>query len=304
MPLYAAIRNLIFCAFTAATVCSCAQAATARKTSPELQQARQRLALAEATAARIARERATLQAQGPVSPEIAADLDAYQKSVNAIALRHRHAVAQLESGTPEPKPQIASTGQALPDSFAEPKTRHDRLEDEFAESLAAFDEFLLVEIEAADKAATDGSDQQMTELARQAAAAAKRLRERGIDVAGDTGGSTAEGDQGEANDREAGKPPPDDQGEEQVADAGDAGDQTGDRTAEQLPGSQDGSPVPGKGDAKAPTGGGAPPGTPPPDDDDIVARQLREAAERETDPVLREKLWREYRAYKEGNRDQ
>ncbi len=33
-------------------------------------------------------------------------------------------------------------------------------------------------------------------------------------------------------------------------------------------------------------------------DDDIVARQLREAAERETDPVLREKLWAEYRNYK------
>jgi hypothetical protein len=32
--------------------------------------------------------------------------------------------------------------------------------------------------------------------------------------------------------------------------------------------------------------------------DDVVARQLREAAERESDPVLREKLWDEYRKYK------
>lgn len=32
-------------------------------------------------------------------------------------------------------------------------------------------------------------------------------------------------------------------------------------------------------------------------DDAIVARQLREAAEREQDPVLKEKLWREYRKY-------
>jgi len=39
---------------------------------------------------------------------------------------------------------------------------------------------------------------------------------------------------------------------------------------------------------------------PPADDDDIVARQLREAAERETDPELKEKLWREYDRYK-GN---
>jgi hypothetical protein len=37
-------------------------------------------------------------------------------------------------------------------------------------------------------------------------------------------------------------------------------------------------------------------------DDDIVARQLREAAEKETDPVLKEKLWDEYRKYKEAKR--
>ncbi len=48
-----------------------------------------------------------------------------------------------------------------------------------------------------------------------------------------------------------------------------------------------------------------PPGAVPADvpdarDDDIVARQLREAATRETDPTLREKLWQEYRKYKTG----
>ena len=32
--------------------------------------------------------------------------------------------------------------------------------------------------------------------------------------------------------------------------------------------------------------------------DDIVARQIREAAEAETDPVLKEKLWEEYYNYK------
>ncbi len=35
-------------------------------------------------------------------------------------------------------------------------------------------------------------------------------------------------------------------------------------------------------------------------DDDIVARQLREAAEKERDPELRKRLWEEYRKYKEG----
>jgi len=35
-------------------------------------------------------------------------------------------------------------------------------------------------------------------------------------------------------------------------------------------------------------------------DDDIVARQLREAAAKEPDPGVREKLWDEYRRYKKG----
>ena len=33
-------------------------------------------------------------------------------------------------------------------------------------------------------------------------------------------------------------------------------------------------------------------------DDDIIARQLREAAMAEQDPLLREKLWAEYERYK------
>ena len=46
---------------------------------------------------------------------------------------------------------------------------------------------------------------------------------------------------------------------------------------------------------------------PPPDipdgsDDDLVARQMREAAEKETDPELKKKLWEEYRKYKQGSR--
>jgi hypothetical protein len=60
----------------------------------------------------------------------------------------------------------------------------------------------------------------------------------------------------------------------------------------------------GESSENAPTSGpGGVGGSVPPDvgdgsDDDIVARQLREAAEKETDPELREKLWDEYRAYK------
>jgi hypothetical protein len=43
-----------------------------------------------------------------------------------------------------------------------------------------------------------------------------------------------------------------------------------------------------------------PSGIPDGHDDDIVARQLREAAMKEIDPELREKLWQEYKRYKQG----
>ena len=60
----------------------------------------------------------------------------------------------------------------------------------------------------------------------------------------------------------------------------------------------------------APVEGGSTGGTDatpvPPDvgdgqeNDDVVARQLREAAMKEKDPGVREKLWQEYRDYKKG----
>ncbi len=37
-------------------------------------------------------------------------------------------------------------------------------------------------------------------------------------------------------------------------------------------------------------------------DDDIIAKQLKEAAEQETDPETQAKLWEEYRKYREGTR--
>ncbi len=95
------------------------------------------------------------------------------------------------------------------------------------------------------------------------------------------------------------------------------------RADEGRPSARGGIPaVPGSGNGSAPDASGLPlpkaPETPPPPppstaqmdipkdipdarDDDVVARQLREAAMQETDPVLREKLWEEYRRYKSGS---
>jgi hypothetical protein len=67
-----------------------------------------------------------------------------------------------------------------------------------------------------------------------------------------------------------------------------------------------GSPIGGEGGqaqasgANRGTSGGVPADVKDGVDDDVVARQLREAAESEKDPELREKLWQEYRDYKAG----
>ncbi|MFQ5644072.1 MAG: hypothetical protein ACE5FQ_10315 [Thiogranum sp.] len=56
------------------------------------------------------------------------------------------------------------------------------------------------------------------------------------------------------------------------------------------------------GSGQQPRAGGQPEDSTDGSGDDVVARQLREAAERETDPELKKKLWEEYRKYKQGTR--
>jgi len=56
----------------------------------------------------------------------------------------------------------------------------------------------------------------------------------------------------------------------------------------------------GSGKGKQTVASGQPDNIPDGSDDDVVARQLRKAAEQETDPELKKKLWEEYRKYKQG----
>jgi hypothetical protein len=123
-----------------------------------------------------------------------------------------------------------------------------------------------------------GSSNKLQYLAEEAAQAAKRLRERGLDV--ETSGSRSSGESQKTREGSQAK----DREMESTA------DRKGSATA-----SRDGS---GK-------GGQGPSATDQRRrdyaDDDIVARQLREAAENETDPELKEKLWKEYEEYKKSN---
>jgi hypothetical protein len=126
--------------------------------------------------------------------------------------------------------------------------------------------------------------------------------------AGSTGQGGAAGES--AGDDESGEGPGTEgvgelpEGEGEAGSAGDSGESAGDSagdSAGRASGEQGGGGGVGGGGPK----GGAGPNTVPADipdgrDDDIVARQLREAAMKETDPELRERLWEEYRQYKQS----
>jgi hypothetical protein len=114
-------------------------------------------------------------------------------------------------------------------------------------------------------------------LAQEAAEAAKRLREKGFGV--DTSGA---GSAADANNKSEGQAA---SGPEQTA----SRDETGTETASKEGARKGGEGTAGTDQHRKDYG-----------DDDIVARQLREAAENETDPELKEKLWKEYEEYKKS----
>jgi hypothetical protein len=138
------------------------------------------------------------------------------------------------------------------------------LDKEFNESLARFDDKLLKEMEEIRA----GSAEKLQDLAQEAADAAKRLRDKGVDV--DTAGSESSEETDAQKETEKG-----------AADA-----ETASRDESRKGGKSGSSDDRHRTDYE---------------DDDIVARQLREAAENETDPELKEKLWKEYEEYKKSN---
>jgi hypothetical protein len=145
------------------------------------------------------------------------------------------------------------------------------LDKEFNESLAQFDDRLLKEMDAIRA----GSTKKLQDLAQEAAEAAKRLRDKGVDV--DTsGGKSSEETDAQKETSESGR---------ETETTGGAADT---KTARDS--SKGGSGA--SADDRHRTDY---------EDDDIVARQLREAAENETDPELKEKLWQEYEEYKKNS---
>jgi len=136
--------------------------------------------------------------------------------------------------------------------------------DQFNQSLGEFDEKLLTE-----------QDRVKSQKPRIESSSA------GADGGG-AGGGESEGGNGQSGENNA-----DEGGQEQAQ-----GNEVASGT-EQTAGSAPGS---GSAGNRSNTPDDIPDGS----DDDVIARQLREAAEKETDPELQKKLWEEYRRYKSG----
>jgi hypothetical protein len=267
-------------------------AAFAAATPFELERARETLKISQATRDRIAGELADLTVSSKAAPEVLSAYETYLARVQEMVDENRKVLAQMEAAysAHQIRPQAAVAGtQAMPGatppsagSGEDPADRLKALDRQFNESLAAFDEVLLKELRLIQAA----SAKRMQGLAEAAAEAGRQAGEKGREAGSAETGSTAEteGSRTEGGGSEKGgagtEQAKTSEGRGKPGDAAGAGQGAGGR---------------------GPGGTGAQPGSyTPSTDDDIVARQLREAAEKETDPELKAKLWKEYEEYKKG----
>jgi hypothetical protein len=245
------------------------------KTSPtgsqtsqsKLEKARDNLRVSQATEQRIATDLAQLKKSGNASPEDIRNYETYHERVQAMVAENRKIVEKMEAAqarhSPQraaSKPAVAGESEKLSDQTIPEEQTHDRVAELDRQLSASLNEFDAILLKEMESIETESADK-MRDLAQEAAEAAKRLKEKGVDLG--------------ASDKEKGEPKEQDEDDDKVAarDRPKGGGQgrTGDRKSAYSK-----------------------------EDDDIVARQLREAAENETDPELKEKLWKEYEEYKKN----
>ena len=268
----------------------------------DLEQAREKLRVNQEFKERVAADLQTLKESSNADPDTIAAYQAYLNQIQAMVAEDRKTVAQLEalntkySSTAPPLPSESDSGDPLMTDTRIPEEQIDdevaSLDRELNTSLAAFDTMLLTELELIKAK----SAERMRDLAEEAAAAAERLKEKGIDLEYETPpDSTGIGDESQGQDlpeatqtSETSASP-----SEKNTNSQDSGLGENETAKSQTERQKSGS---GKNSSDRDDRYAAQ------DDDDIVARQLREAAEKETDPELKAKLWEEYEAYKKNRR--
>ena len=261
---------------------ACVFASPPKEIVAQLKVARENLRVSQAASERVAAELEGLKESKKASQEVIHDYELYLKRLQAMTEENRRVLRQMElaycrhfpCATPaSPKPEKdmePMLNPPIPEEQAIDEVAV--LDREFNDALAKFDDMLLKEFEAIRAA----SAQNIRDLEEEAAEVANRLKEQGIDIEGngETVGDEASGEGQE----EAATGAEKSDTQKEVADK-----ESGPERGESTPPAQEtarGQSEEGKSGQSESKGRGYD------KDDDIVARQLREAAENETDPVL------------------
>ena len=264
-----------------------------------LETAWENLKIAQATELRIAAKLKVLRESGNVSQEIIKDYETYLKNVQLMVLENQRIVQHMEVAYTGKSDISSFTGESdiepSPDIRIPEENKVDKvaqLDQELNDSLAAFDEMLLKRLELIRAESAD----KMTDWAMDAADAANRAKEN-------------QGNSEDGADKDSGASPEGKSGKEKPSGTGKKRDGTLDASGSDRHSKASSPEKDGRGqDPKRPgkkgdTKGGDDRSTyADKDDDDIVARQLREAAENETDPELKKRLWEKYEEYKKSTR--
>lgn len=286
---------LILCVLTYGCMANAAHGVSSEAARSKLENARENLRIGQATEKRIASQLEQLRRSGSAAPDVIKDYEIYLERVQAMVAENQKIVRGMEATYTRYSPPKKETGSASSDEMEkmlDPNIPEQQTVDELAaldkelnESLSEFDEKLLKELDLIQAKSAD----RMQDLAEEAAEAARRLREKGVDL----DASADESAESDANQTDAAKQSDADKDaadkqDGQAAKAGGDDDQVA-KSDTSRKGDQDAA-------RKQERHGSG-------EDDDIVARQLREAAEKETDPELKEKLWQEYEEYKKNAGD-
>ena len=271
-------------------------AASMQKIESALESARKDLRIIMAAEERIYSELEKLKTSEDMSPDTLKDYNTYLIRVQAMIVENRKKVAKLEALSAKYTTRKATHGTSSSDdtsAMLNPSIPEEQVVDEVTaldrqldSSLADFDEMLLKEL---DLIQTKSSEK-LQDLAQEAEAAAQRLRDKGIEIDSDAKVESADSPQDSSEEaKEADK-------EKGALEAGKESRSKDGRDDTAVTSKKDKSREGVQGSSRHPKN------RYDPRDDDIVARQLREAAEKESDPELKEKLWKEYEQYKKNVR--
>jgi hypothetical protein len=286
-------RQAVFGGILLLVLCGNLYAATRQRIESALESARTELRISIATEENIASELAKLKKSEDTPSELIENYELYLSRVQAMVAEHRKRVAKIEALHARYDIRKAPDGSAYSDdteAMINPAIPEEQVVDEVValdcqldSSLAQFDEMLLKELDLIRAK----SSERMRDLAEEAAAAAKRLRDQGIEINEDFEEESAESEQDSTQTQKTA---------EMEKDASETGKE------KKVDEDKDDSELSAREISREGVEGSRnhPKNRYDPKDDDIVARQLREAAEEETDPELRKKLWKEYEHYKKN----